>query len=141
MRLTLTVLKPQAYLLWHNSFLGPGVVDEACLRVRFAADGQVFVAAGTPRTKDLGQAGQGPAYSYLAYPIEKETAYPTKIKLGERFTLRVRSDVGTKEAAVSINGGAEVKVPLGDILGLCYFGLAATDGGTIRLRKLETSQR
>jgi hypothetical protein len=141
MRLTLTVLKPQAYLLWHNSFLDPGQVDEACLRVRFADNGQVFVAAGTPRTKDLGQAGRGPAYSYLAFPIEKETAYPTKIKLGERFTVRVQYDIARSEARVSINDGTEVKVPLGNILGLCYLGIAATDDGSIRLRKFEAFQR
>jgi hypothetical protein len=142
MRLTITVLKPQAYLLWHDSFLDPGKTDEACLRVRFADNGQVFVGAGTPRTKDLGQGNEHrPTYSYLAYPVETEQAYPGKVKLGERFTVKVRCDVAKGEALLSINDGVEVNVPLGNILGLSYFGIAATEGGSIRLRRFESFQR
>jgi hypothetical protein len=138
----MSVVKPQAYLLWHDSFLDPGKIDEACLRVRFAEGGQVYVGAGIPRTRNLGLAnGRGPEYSYLAYPVETEEQYPAKIKMGERFTLRVRCDVAKNEASFSINDGTEVKLSLGKILGLSYVGLAATEGGTLRLRRLEVRNK
>jgi hypothetical protein len=131
-QVTLTVLKPEAHLLWHDSFIRPGLVEEACLRVRFAADGRAWVGAGTPVRKEL----TGQEYSYLAYPVEGEVPYPSSFRLGQPFILTMRCDAGRRQAAVVLSDGPEVTVPLGGVLGLCYLGAAVTGGGSLRLRRL-----
>lgn len=135
-RVTATVLKPDAFLLLHNSYLVSGRYDEACLRVRFAADG-TFIAAGTPVTKVANEPTTN--YRYHAFPIEREVPYPVPVPFGQRFVLTIRCDVSRQDASFTIDDAPAVSVTLREILGLCYFGAAADNGGAIRLRKIETA--
>jgi len=135
-RFTATVLRPDAYLLLHNSYLPHGRYDKACLRVRFGPEG-VFLAAGTPRVMDSGD--QTTRSHYLAYPIERETPYPAPVPFNRRFTLTIYCDITRREAICSIDGGPAVSLPLGNILGLCYVAVAADNGGALRVRKIETA--
>ncbi len=137
-RLTLTVVRPEAVILWHNSFPYPGKTEDACLRIRFAGDGRVLLGAGIPRIQEERQSSldQNPIYSYLAYAIENEVLYPQKIAPGRPFSVVLRCDLGQKRATISIDNGPEVVLPLPDILGLCYFGLAGENGGIVRISGL-----
>jgi hypothetical protein len=137
-RLSLTVNQPQAVLLWHNTFPYPGKTEDACLRIRFAEDGATLLGAGTPQTKEERHSNldQNPIYSYLAYPIEKEIPYPQKFTAGKPLEVTLQCSLAQRRAAVSINKGPEVVLPLPDILGLCYFALAGTNGGSIKLSKI-----
>ena len=136
MKLTLSVLKPEGYVLWHDSLLPPGRITEACLRVRFSQDGSMFLAAGVPTR--TGKERKGLAYSYLAYPIMGEQRYPQPIVQGKRFILSLRFSVSLGKAFVRINDGQEVAIPTPPILGLCHFGVAVATGGAIRLRRFES---
>lgn len=134
-----SVNKGDGYLLWHDSFLYPGHVEEACLRVRFAPDGRVLIGAGTPSRKSIEKPAWSPKYSYLSYPVNSEREYPTRWAAGKRFKLRVDCDTRSRTASVSIDDGPVVKVDLGEVLGLSYFGVAATQGGSICVRRLATN--
>jgi hypothetical protein len=133
------VTKSDGFLTWHDSFAYPGRVEEACLRVHFAAGGRVLIGAGMPRRKAVAARSFGPRYSYLAYPVESEREYPLRWTAGKRFELRVRCDTASRVAAVTFDSGPAVEVPLGEILGLSYFGVAATQGGTIRVEHLSAA--
>jgi hypothetical protein len=135
---TLTVYKGPAYLLWHHSFLDPGRLEEACLRVRFDAEGHAHVGSGTATQRTFGKDRFCPEYAYTAYPVADEIVYPRRIAWGERFKLAARVDVSARAAWVSIGDGPEVQRPLGDVPGLCYFGIAVGEGGAVRLRRLDT---
>jgi hypothetical protein len=136
MKLTLSVLKPEAYVLWHDSLLPPGWIAEACLRVRFSQDGSVFLASGVPTRKEKER--KGLAYSYLAYPITSEQRYSQPIVQGQRFQLTLRFTRSAGKAFVRINNGQEVEISISPILGLCHFGVAVANGGSIRLRRFES---
>jgi hypothetical protein len=134
MQVTVHVVKPEAFLVWHNSYLYPGQIDDACLRVRFAAGGRVFMAAGSPEVDGVVYAGGDWAtYSHLAYPIRDEVEYPRQVAPGEVLTLTLRIRAAEQTASFVINDGPEVAVRIGNILGLCYFGIAAATSGAIRL--------
>ena len=134
----LTVHKAPAYLLWHNSFLSPGVFEDSCLRVRFDACGAVHVGSGAPTRRAIAQAKWSPAYAYTAYPVTDEIECAQTVQLGRRFTLTARVKTGERTAWVSVDGGREVARPLSDVLGFCYFGIAVGDGGAVRLHRLQT---
>ena len=138
MKLTLSVLKPEAYVLWHDSLLPPGRIAEACLSVRFSQDGSIFLAAGAPTR--TGKERKGLAYSYLAYPITGEQRYPQPIVQGKRFQLTLRFSGSAGKAFVRINDGQEVGISTPPILGLCHFGVAVANGGAIRLRRFESAR-
>ncbi|MEN6605094.1 MAG: hypothetical protein ABFD86_22020, partial [Bryobacteraceae bacterium] len=74
-----------------------------------------------------------------AYPVNSEREYPVRWTAGRCFKLRVDCDTHSRTASVSIDGGPVVKVDLGEILGLSYFGVAATQDGNICVRRLSTS--
>ncbi len=136
--LSLTVIQPEAVILWHNTFPYPGKTEDACLRIRFAANGAILLGAGDPRTKEERQSNldQNPIYSYLAYPIEKEIPYPPKFTAGKSVDISLQCNLAQRRATVSINNGPEVILPLPDILGLCYFALAANNGGSIKISRI-----
>ncbi len=137
-RLSLTVAQPEAAVLWHNTFPYPGKTDDACLRIRFTANGAILLGASTPQIKEEHHSNldQNPIYSYLAYPITKETPYPDKYIPGKTLDITLQINLAQRQATVSINSGPEMILPLPDILGLCYFAPAAENGGTIKLSKL-----
>jgi len=135
-RITATALKPDAYLLLHNSYLASGRYEEACLRVRFGMEG-VFLAAGTPQVKESGD--QTTHSHYLAYPIERETLYPAPVPFDRRFTLAIHCDTARHLASFTIDDGPAVSLPLSNITGLCYVAIAADNAGAIRVRKIETA--
>lgn len=141
MQVEMTVHKPEAYLLWHDSFLVPGRETEAVARARFGMEGKVFFGAGNPveKSSEQKESRQAP-YFYLAYPVEKETLCQQRIKLGERFILRLRCDAAAGKASLRINDGPEVSATIGDIFGLCWIGLVATADGALELRSIRCIQ-
>jgi hypothetical protein len=138
MEIQLRVIEPGACLLWHNSFLLPGSEKEAVVRVRFGADGKIFIGAGMPRIHEAEKKPWGPQYSYCAYPVESELQYPLCVKMKERFTLTLHCDCRSGRAGIAINDGPEVSVKIGGIFGLCFIGAAVVEGGGIELRELRT---
>jgi len=136
MIITLSVPRPDAYLLWHDSLLAPGQIAEACLRVRFSKEGNVFLAAGTPTRTNADR--KGLTYSYLAYPILKEQRYPQTIALGRRFQVKLRLSAAASKVWFRINDGPEVSLSIPPILALCHFGIAVAEGGLLRLRRYES---
>ncbi len=137
--LNANVIRPEAYFLWHNSFLLPGDAKEAILRIRFASGGKIFIGTGHSETyrTDRGHAHKMD-FSCPSYPVRKEVSYPVRMEYGQSFTVRIKCSICEKEARVSFNQGPEVKLPLAEILGLCYFGIATANKGIIRVRKFET---
>jgi len=138
MKLTLSVLKPEAYILWQDSLLPPGRIAEACLRVRFSQDGGVFLAAGVATR--TGKERKGLTYSYLAYPITGEQRYPQPVVHGRRFQLALRFSASAGKAFMRINDGQEAGISTPPILGLCHFGVAVANGGALRLRRFESTR-
>ena len=134
------VTKPDSFLIWHDSYPYPGRVEEACLRVHFASGGRVLIGAGTPRRKSSAERANGPRYSYLAYPIESEREYPLRWSAGKPFELRIAFDTPSRAATVSLDAGPALRVSLPEILGLSYVGVAATEGGAIRLHQLSKTR-
>jgi hypothetical protein len=139
MHCEVTVEGGDCYLLWHHCFLDPGVLDEACLRLRFDGAGSVFIGSGTAARRSFGQTNFTPDYSYQARPVKEEIAYPACVPSGKVLSITVRIDMDYQSAWVSIDGGAAVSLSLDDIAGLCYFGIAAGPGGSIRLRRFESA--
>ena len=142
MRVEGVALEPEAFLLWHDSFLEPGLVDQACLRARFSRDGDLFLAAGEPSRTGNQTAGTTTCeYSYLAYPVNHEIRYPARLAAGGRFVLSLLVDVDARRAEIAVNDGPRLALPLGDIFGLSYFGVACADGGKMNLRKLSVNHK
>lgn len=137
-KITASVIKGDSHILLHNSFLNPGEVKEAVLRVRFASNGKVYVAAGIPQVKDVKWPKWGPKYTCLSYPIRKEVLYPKKIKIRKRFNLEINCEAIKRKLTVSINNGKKVELQTGNILGLCYIGIAATKVGSVKIRRIES---
>jgi hypothetical protein len=136
-RCEVTVYGPSCLLL-HHTFPEPGRMDDACLRIRFDGEGRAFLGGGAPAQRAIGPAQWAPEYAYTAHEVREETAYPLPIPTGRHFPLRLRIDTPAGNARVSIADGPEVELPLADIPGLCYVGLAALPGGAIRLHRLQS---
>jgi hypothetical protein len=136
MVLRAAVLRPEASILWQDSMLAPGETGHACVRVRFGSEGRVFIGGGKPERLDRER--RGAAYSYLGYPIREEKPYPKTIVPGRLFELGLRVDAASRQASVRIDDGPDVSFALPEVLGLCYFGLAVSEGGALRLRRFET---
>lgn len=138
MQVALSVIQPEGYLLWHDTFLEPGQVGEVFLRARFSRDGKVFFAAGAPTRRHSAQKGR--TYSFLAYPIISEQRYPRSIELGKRFEVRLRYSATARRAEFQIDDGPTVQVVTGHVLGLAYFGIAIAQNGVLRLRRLTSTR-
>lgn len=123
-------------LLWHRSFLEPGIIDDACLRIRFDAEGQAFISAGTPVRRSTGEAKWTPAYTYDAYVPVHESPYPVMLPFAKQFIVEIRIDNAASTAQVVIDHGPVLKVNLAAAPGFCYFGIAAMEHGAIRLHRL-----
>jgi len=132
----MTVCQPNAYLLLHDSFLKPGWYDEACLRLRFAEDGTIYAAAGIPQIKRADLPGGCAAYSYLAYPTGTEKKYSNKIQLGQRFSLNIQCCLDDNKVFLIINDGPKLPIQIPDILGFSYMGVAASDEGAVKIRRI-----
>ena len=88
--LNASILKPEACLLWHNSFLLPGNYREACLRIRFAENGQVFIAAPKPKISQMNRGfAHKLSFACPTYPVKDELLYPGRIEAGRPFTLKI----------------------------------------------------
>lgn len=134
-RVTVRLLKNDAYLLFTDTLPDPHNVSESCVRVRLS-DGKAFVAAGTPREKQNNR--KLTEYRYLSHAIENEVPYPTALGSDRIFTLALRYDSAQQKATVRINDGPSVEVSTGNILGLSYLGFMVGQGGALRILSVET---
>jgi len=134
-RVTVRLLKPDAYLLFTDTLPDPHNVAEACVRVRLA-HGQAFVAAGTPRQKQNNR--KLTEYRYLAHAIEHEVPYPEAIGPDHVLTLALRYDAAQQKAVVRIGDGPNVEVATGPTLGLSYLGFVVGNGGALRILSVQT---
>ena len=135
-QLTVQAVKPEAYILFGNSLLAPGKVDEACLRIRFARD-KIYLAAGNAgRLQNDRKTTQ---YSFLSHRIKDEVPYPQTIKTDDVINISVRYQAATSKAQISLNGGPPVELQTGKILGLTFIGLTVANGGLMRLQTIKTN--
>ncbi|HTM51204.1 MAG TPA: sialidase family protein [Bryobacteraceae bacterium] len=143
-RIALTVVRPEACILLNDTLLTPGRIDEACLRIRFASEGGVFLAAGQPSRRERDR--RTTKYSYLSQAIGPETKYPAGFAAGRRMLLTVRYHAASQTAQIAIGEGPALELPAlelktGRILGLSYLGLAAASGGVLRVRSIQIRRR
>jgi hypothetical protein len=134
-RMALTIVRPEACILLHDTLLTPGKIDEACIRIRFASDGAVFLAAGQPVRRERDR--RGTKYSYLSHAIGPEAKYPAGFATGRRMLLSVQYRAASKTAQIKFGEGPAVAVKTGRVLGLSYLGLAASSGGVLRIRSIQ----
>ncbi len=139
MTVQLSVERPDACLLWHDTFLAPGETSAACLRLRVAAGGQAFAAAGSPTTRvPVESRGHRAKYQFTGYSLKGEKACGT-VRLGEMSTVRVRVEAARKTATLRVNDGPAVTLPIAEVFGFCHFGVAVENRGMLRLRRIEVT--
>jgi hypothetical protein len=135
-RATITVLRPDAYLMMSDTLLVPGDVGEGCIRIRFAAGGKVYLAAGAPT--EVSRDRRTTKYSYLKHAAGTEIEYPRVMPLGARTVIATRYDAEARRAEIRIGNGPAATLETGRILGLGWLGLAVHAGGVLRILSIET---
>lgn len=135
-QLTVQATKPEAFILFGNSLLSPRNANEACLRIRLADDGKIYLAAGKAETTRNDR--RTTEYHFLSHRIKDEVSYPQTFKADEVLNISVRYQAASSKAAVSIKGGAPVELTTGKILGLTFVGLLVANGGQMRLQSMKT---
>lgn len=137
MTVQFSVERPDASLLWHDTFLAPGETSAACLRVRITAGGQVFAGAGAATTRVPEESrARRTKYQFTAYPVKDEKPCG-RISPGEMATVRLRVDTARRTATLRVNDGPGVTLGIEEIFGFCHFGLAVENRGLLRLRRFE----
>lgn len=126
-------VRPDGYLLFADSLLPPGNIDEACLRIHFGP-GRVSLAAGSPR--EVRRDRRSTVYSYLAHLVENESPYPAPGAADGIMHIRIRYAAAKSEAVVNINDGPAAALKTGPILGLSFFSVAVHRGGLLRVRSI-----
>lgn len=135
-RLTVKVPKGDAFLLFGNSLLSPRNADEGCLRIRFGADNNIYVAAGKPsRTQNNRRSTE---YSYLSQVIGEETAYPRNFDPAEPLDVSVGYNAANRTAKISVNGDKPIELRTSEIFGLTFLGMLIANGGQIRFNSIRT---
>jgi hypothetical protein len=138
-RLTVKVPKADAYLLFGNSLLSPRNADEGSLRLRFADNNKVYLAAGKPeRTQNNRRSTE---YSYISHVINEEVEYPRAFDPNEALNISVRYNAANCTAQISINDGERVELKTAEIIGLTFVGLLTANGGLIRFNSIRTILR
>lgn len=138
LRLAVTVVKPEAHILLHDTLLTPGATEEAVLRIRFAQGGGIYVAVGEPARVDRDR--RSTKFSYLRHAIGTERKHPSVFTEGRRMMLSVRYLSATGTAVVRIDDGPPMEVKTAPILGLSNIGLAVKAGGVLRVRSIEAAR-
>lgn len=140
-KITVSFYRPGGYILLHNSFLNPGAIDEAVLRIRSGKAGRIYIGAGKAETLKKNTSGGRTLYEYLAYPVINELHYPDRITPGKPVTLTIIHDAAKGNSEVAIDEGPSIPIISEKTMGICYIGLAASAGGDIRVRRIVTSSR
>jgi hypothetical protein len=135
-RATVTALKPDAYVLAGDTLLSPGDPTEGCIRLRFAADGKVYLAVGAPT--EVRRDRRTTIYSYLKHAFGAETPYPKPISLGTRTVVSIRYDAESSQAQIRLGDGPIVPLKTGRVLGLSWVGIVVQSGGILRIRSIHT---
>jgi hypothetical protein len=133
---TATIVKPEACILLHDTLLTPGSTDDACLRLRFAKDGNLYVGVGKPTRTSRDR--RTTKFSYVRHSIESEQKHPAGFTAGRRMTLTVRYQASSGNGSLQVDDGPTLELTTARILGLSHIGLAVTSGGVLRLRSIHT---
>jgi hypothetical protein len=128
-------VRPEACVLFGESLLHPGNVDEAVLRIRFS-DGQAMLAAGSPQRRQNNR--RTTEFHYSSHAIREETPYPMPVRPGEFLRISVRYNSAQRTAVVRINDGPPTELTTGEILGLGFVGFAASQGGALQIQSIRT---
>jgi hypothetical protein len=129
------VERAEGYVLFGDTLLEPGALEEACVRIR-CGNGTVYVGAGTPQR--VQRSRRSTEYGYLAHLVTSEAPYPRMTETGP-LHIAVAYSTARQESSVRLNNGPAVTLRTGRILGLACFGLAVAKGGRLRVQSIQTT--
>ena len=139
--LTIQVPRSEAYVLLRDSLFEPGVLDEACVRIRFA-NGQIFFGAGKEGRIQNDRRGRlTTSYTFLSHQIREEKLYPLSFKSDDVLNISLDCKTAQNKVELSVNSGPAVEIEIAKILGLSFMALSVANGGQLRLQTIKTTLR
>ncbi|MEO7652553.1 MAG: sialidase family protein [Bryobacteraceae bacterium] len=135
-RITMSVVRPEAFVTFGDSLIDPANTAEGVLRLRFAG-GKMMVGAGVAEEVSRNYRNKT-TYAYTGRVVKTETAYPKPVPPDGQLELVVEYRASEQKATIRMNGGPAMVLATTKVFGLTSIGFANASGGAVRIGSIRT---